>query len=231
MTRAEQSKLERSDKRRYRMIYSLIIAVGVIVLAMMVLTWWQGTRVQQLEGLSQARGERLSEVETESDKLSTALDQQRHQFEECKNKSSKSAECKKAVSPDAKAITGDDASGSIATITGQRGARGPRGVPGRDGADSTVPGPRGEPGKSVKGDKGDTGESAKGEKGDPGESVQGPKGDPGVAGKDGTPGRGIKSITCGTDDQWHVTYTDDTEATIDGPCRVPSPTPAPEPSE
>ena len=56
------------------------------------------------------------------------------------------------------------------------------------GADSTVPGPKGD---SIKGDKGDPGESIKGDKGDPGQSI---KGDPGVSGSDGA------SITIGSND-------------------------------
>ena len=46
-----------------------------------------------------------------------------------------------------------------------------------------VPGPKGDPGESIKGDKGDPGESIKGDKGDPGRDGQ--DGRDGIDGKDG----------------------------------------------
>ncbi|WP_167131918.1 collagen-like protein [Paramicrobacterium chengjingii] len=73
---------------------------------------------------------------------------------------------------------------------------------------------------------GETGErGAQGEQGVPGESItgpQGPKGDTGSSGSDGKDGRGITAITCNTDNNWIITFTDDTTTTVDGPCRIES---------
>lgn len=75
------------------------------------------------------------------------------------------------------------------------------------------------------GETGETGtQGATGPKGDTG--ATGPKGDTGAAGKDGTngadgkDGRGIKAITCTADNNWEITYTDDTTTVVDGPCRI-----------
>lgn len=98
---------------------------------------------------------------------------------------------------------------------GEKGDTGPASeIPGPAGADSQVPGPQGVTGNDGKdgkdGDKGDTGDT-------------------------GAPGRGITSISCGTDGDWVFTFTDDTTTTITGPCRVvtpdPEPTPDPTPTE
>lgn len=123
---------------------------------------------------------------------------------------------------------------------GPRGLRGPQGPPGRDGEDgedSTVPGPQGpqgEPGQTVVGPQGPAGrdgESIEGPAGPPGPpgppgkdgadstvpGPAGPAGPPGPAGKDG---RGIQDITCGDDSLWHITLTDGTTLTANGPCRA-----------
>lgn len=122
---------------------------------------------------------------------------------------------------------------------GKPGAPGEDGEPGRDGK----PGEKGEPGekgdrghhgerghsgqKGDRGKPGPTGKSGKpgqkGEKGDRGKTgPTGPAGPTGPPGPAGDPGRGIKSITCGSDNDWTVTYTDDTSETVEGPCRAPA---------
>lgn len=94
--------------------------------------------------------------------------------------------------------------------------QGPRGIPG-------VTGPRGP--RGLPGAPGAAGESgAAGGVGEPGAAgPAGPKGDPGPAGKDGAPGpagRGLASMACAENGDWHITYTDGTTQTVSGPCRV-----------
>lgn len=104
---------------------------------------------------------------------------------------------------------------------GRDGPTGPQGPAGRDGDDSAVPGPPGLSGlngangadSTVPGPQGPTGPT-------------GPAGKDGADGTNGTngrDGRGISSVTCeGTGDNsyWVVTYTDGTNQTSTGPCRL-----------
>lgn len=107
----------------------------------------------------------------------------------------------------------------VAGITGSQGpsgvdgAAGENGIPGEDGEQ----GPKGDSGEQ--GPKGDTGPA--GEKGDAGTD-----GAPGKDGTDGKNGRGIDSISCGDDDNWLITYSDDTSETVEGPCRVAASSPS-----
>lgn len=115
--------------------------------------------------------------------------------------------------------------GADSTVTGPRGAdstvAGPAGrdgesIKGEKGADSTVPGP---PGKSIVGPSGPAGADS---------TVPGPKGEPGSPGSDG---RGIQSISCGSSNDWLVTFTDGTSQAVAGPCRAETVTVSPKPTE
>lgn len=117
---------------------------------------------------------------------------------------------------------------------------GPPGPPGPPGRDSTVPGPVGPPGPrgergpqgemGLRGIEGPPGESIVGPQGEPGEpgsdgvdgeSIVGPEGPQGPAGEPGADGRGITSVDCNTDNDWIITFDDDTTQTVEGPCRFP----------
>ena len=89
------------------------------------------------------------------------------------------------------------------------GTPGKDGAPGQAGADSTVPGP-------------------KGDKGDPGRPGRDATGAPGKDGADGKAGRSLASLAC---DGGHLvaTFTDGTTSTVAGAtvCTTPEPTPIP----
>ncbi|MBG6085803.1 collagen-like protein [Zhihengliuella flava] len=120
---------------------------------------------------------------------------------------------------------------------GINGVRGPPGEDGQDGADGEdgatgpagadgSPGPAGADGED--GADGATGpQGPAGPTGAPGPAgPSGPPGAPGTDGADGAPGPagiGIESVQCvgtGNESYWAVTYTDGTEQTSDGPCRL-----------
>lgn len=101
---------------------------------------------------------------------------------------------------------------------------GPAGQVGAPGEDSSVPGPAGAPGaKGPPGDKGDPGSQ-----GEPGS--KGDKGDAGPPGPAGKNGRGIQDVTCTSDGDWLFEFTDGTNVTVTGPCRVQQPTPTTAPT-
>jgi hypothetical protein len=55
----------------------------------------------------------------------------------------------------------------------------------------------------------------------PGGTCEGAAGSDGDDGDDGARGVGLKSVTCpGPQDDWIVTFTDDTSQTVPGPCRL-----------
>jgi hypothetical protein len=111
---------------------------------------------------------------------------------------------------------------------GPEGEQGPRGFTGEAGPPGPV-GPAGAQGlPGGVGPAGPTGtDGADGADGASGESIVGPEGPPGPAGPagadgaDGADGRGIVSIACGGDNNWVITFTDDTTQTVAGPCRFP----------
>lgn len=108
---------------------------------------------------------------------------------------------------------------------GPEGPQGPRGFTGVEGPPGPV-GPAGAQGlPGGVGPAGATGaDGADGADGASGESIVGPEGPQGPAGPPGPAGeagRGIVSIVCGDDNNWLITFTDDTTQTVEGPCRFP----------
>lgn len=175
---------ERRRSGAYQIVMALIMAAMLVGLFM----------------LFHANNREQRNREKADDKISTlvqALDAQRTQFQQCRDKKPGATGCTVPVAPDpAEVISGPKGQPGAQGIQGLTGPPGPRGLPGQRGKKGSTgsSGPQGSvglsgsPGKN--GSDGATGpegpqgpQGPKGDKGDTGE-----KGDPGSPGADGATG-------------------------------------------
>lgn len=162
--------------------------------------------------------------------LSTALEQQKQQFEDCADVDPALHDplCEEPIAPPAESIVegraGPRGAQGPEGAEGQRGPRGPQGVPGPLGPMGLhgIPGVNGVDGSDgrdgTSGERGPAG--ADGAVGPSGE--QGPTGPEGPAGPAGVNGRSVKSTQCvgeGRDSYWQTTYSDGAVENSGGPCK------------
>lgn len=174
--------------------------------------------------------------------LSGGLTQQRDQFEACKDKPAATRGCTTPVAAEPSVIVKQGKRGPIG-LTGNDGPAGPRGPQGPAGPQG-VPGPIGKTGPppgcallstacvGAAGPAGPAGPEGKaGKAGQDGkEGPAGPAGPEGKAGpggpegKQGAQGVSTRSTQCVSDDtsnsHWLITYSDGTQETSPGPCRI-----------
>lgn len=176
-----------ANERRRHGLFLLVLAF--IMACMVVAGMYLFQRLDTTDNLSRARDDRIG-------KLEVALDAQRQQFEDCKDRSSKAPGCEEPVAPDSGTIPGPEGPQGIQGLPGlpgQQGIQGLRGIQGPQGEN----GPRGRQGiQGIAGANGIDGQDGvdgtdgqdgapgpKGDKGDPG-----PKGDKGDRGEPGPQG-------------------------------------------
>jgi len=251
MTEKEQIDAAEHDieKLRKRRIWSLIAMIGLPVLLAVAMTLLASWAVASSQRADQAAAQAAAAAEANAKQAQQISDQQKASadvilqacasgavLKDTKGKQLCQAaqEVKNQPAPDVQTPS------SSGAVIGAQGAQGPRGFEGPAGKDG-APGADGKPGTAgqqgspgVQGTQGLAGQAGlNGKDGTPGvNGLDGQPGKDGAPGKDGTPGlngkdgRGIKTITCGADTNWVVTYTDDTTTTVAGPCRIdPTPTP------
>lgn len=182
-----------ANERRRHGLFLLLLAF--IMACMVVAGMYLFERLDRTDDLSQARDDRIG-------KLEIALDAQRQQFEDCKDRPSKAPGCKEPVAPDSNTIPGPEGPRGLQGLPGIQGIQGPRGPQGPPGPEGEN-GPRGRQGiQGAQGDRGPIGtagpagadgtdgtdgaDGAPGPKGDTGEP--GPKGEKGDKGERGEPG-------------------------------------------
>jgi hypothetical protein len=185
-------------------------------------------------------------------RLSTGLSQQRSQFDACKDKPGTARGCTAPVAAEPEVIVKQGGRGPIG-LTGDAGPQGPPGPIGPAGKPGPIGKPGPAPGclllvnacsgaQGPEGKRGPVGPAgAAGEQGPAGaQGEQGPagaQGEPGPAGPvgpqgemgaQGSPGVGISSTQCLNDEtpagsHWLVTYTNGSQESSPGPCRIKLP--------
>ena len=176
--------------------------------------FWQANAAQELAG--QAQTARLAVVELSGKNLAGKLDEQRAQFEACKDAKPGTPGCASPITPPAKEVAPQ-------IFTGQMGLQGYQGIP---GADSTVPGPAGAAGvagkdSTIPGPQGVSGVNGADS------LVPGPAGVDGTNGTNGTDGQSAYPFTFSFTTTAGLTYTCTlTAANTPGTCtEVPTATP------
>jgi hypothetical protein len=175
--------------------------------------------------------------------LSNALTQQRDQFTACKGKPTGTVGCVQPAAAEPSVIVKEGKRGLPGAVgaVGPQGPQGPAGPPGPQGVMGKAGPPPGcallstgcvgAPGatgpQGPQGDRGPQGDTGpQGERGLQGE--QGAQGTQGQMGPQGSKGVGTSSSQCANDDtpngsHWVITYSDGTQETSPGPCRVKIP--------